>query len=857
MAPQAFKKISESITFAPQIDVDISRGLTQEDVEQRKSLKLTNKTQKHVSRSYPRIIFDNLFNVLNIILLLVFLLMVYAQLTLSHYFFMIILVANITIGLIQDIHSRRLTDKLKVLAAAKIKVLRNGVIMEIESDAIVLSDIVLLSAGDQIPADSEIVEGVCRVDESLISGESVPIGKGVGDMLLSGSFLTKGNVKVEVKRVGSANYAEQLQASAKKFSQPKSEIKSSTNIIMSVCAIFCVVMGLAQFAIFFANEMSHGRDFFDILTHLDSGIGDKIETISGSMVAMIPSGMALLTSAALASGVVNLATKKVLVQQLYCIEMLARVDMVCFDKTGTLTDGTLKLYKCLPIETAENREIRKAVTSILDGTKDSNATANALKLAFGESSAFSFKAVLPFDSETKVSAVTLETGITYAMGAYGYIKAKPNEKVGRVLSNYASKGYRCLIVAKSKKPITNNTLPGGFELLALLVLSDHIKEDAKANVEWFQSNGVEIKVVSGDDPRTVSEIAKRCGVNGSDLFISLEGKSNAEVEAIANKYVVFGRSNPEQKAILISSFQKQGRKVAMTGDGVNDVMALKVADCSIAMASGSEAARNVAHLVTLESNFSRLPDVVFQGRRVINNLQRTCSLFLNKTFFAVFATLVFLISGLWGGKTYPFSTSNLLLWEVFAIGVPSFFLALQPSADRLSGSFGANIVTKALPSAIANLVGSMAPFFLYLVWPNILSWNPGQQEAFMAATSISIVVFTINAYITLFAVCLPPNKYRLVVFISMLVGGIIVVIVDYFIRTPKGDGILLAVRWNGLSQWFVPIVIGCVAISTIIFYGLRKLIDMVYKMNKKGPGPEFVVAPAIEEEKTEGSEEQK
>ncbi|MBQ2069354.1 MAG: HAD-IC family P-type ATPase [Bacilli bacterium] len=840
MAPQAFKKISESITFAPHIDVDFSRGLSQDDVEQRKKLKLTNKTKKHVSRSYPRIIFDNLFNALNIILFLVFLLMVYAQLTLSHYFFMIILVANITIGLIQDIHSRRLTDKLKVLAAAKVKVLRNGIEMEIESEAIVLSDIIMLSAGDQIPADCVVVEGTCRVDESLLSGESVPIDKPVGEWLLSGSFLTKGSVKAEVKRVGNANYAEQLQSSAKKFSQPKSEIKSSTNIIMTACAMICVVMGLAQFIIFFVHEMNAGRDFVDILTHLNSGIGDKIETVSGSMVAMIPSGMALLTSAALASGVVNLASKKILVQQLYCIEMLARVDMVCFDKTGTLTDGTLKLFKSIPIGVAEESEITKGVTSILNGTNDSNATANALKLAFGSSSAKSFKAVLPFDSETKVSAVTTEEGVTYAMGAYGFIKTKPNEKVGRVINNYASKGYRCLVLAKSKRPIVNNTLPAGFELMALLVLSDHIKDDAKDNVEWFQNNGVDIKVISGDDPRTVSEIAKRCGIKDAELFVSLEGKSVADIEAIANKYVVFGRSNPEQKAALIASFQKQGRKVAMTGDGVNDVMALKVADCSIAMASGSEAARNVAHLVTLESNFSRLPDVVFQGRRVINNLQRTCSLFLNKTFFAIFATLVFLVSGLWGGKTYPFSTSNLLLWEVFAIGVPSFFLALQPSADRLKGGFGSNIATKAIPSAVANLIGSMTPFFLYLVCPWVLSWSNSPDEAFMVATSMSIIVFTVNAYVTLFAICLPPNKYRNIVFASMLLLGAIVVVIDYFVRSPKGDGILLAIRWNGLSEWFIPIALGCVVLSTGIFFLLRKLVDMIYAMNKKEPDKNFI-----------------
>ena len=818
MAAPSFKKITESITYAPHIDVDISRGLSEEDVLKRKKLRLENKTKKHVSKSYWKIFTDNFFNALNIILFAVFALMVYARLSISHYVFMVILGANIVIGVMQDIHSRRLTDKLKVLTDPRAKVLRSGKETSVAVNEIVLSDILLLSAGNQIPADSVVVDGECSVDESMLSGESVAVEKKKGDMLLSGSYLVKGNVKAEVKRVGNANYAEQLQSTARQFSQPKSEIKSSTAIIIRTCAILCVILGAAQIALFLFREMNvNGNTFFEAANNNNPAFVSAVEAISGSMVAMIPAGMVLLTSAALASGVVNLANKKMLVQQLYCIEMLARVDMICFDKTGTLTDGTLKVHKVIPIGDATFPEIEMAIRDIVTFTKDSNATANALKLEFGTETSGICKDFIAFDSAIKASAVTLSTGVTYAMGAFGYLKSKKNERLERTIDSYASKGYRCLVVVKSKKPIVDKKLPDRFEYLGLVVLSDHIKEDAKDNVAWFQNNGVEIKVISGDDPVTVSEIARRCGVKNADLFVSLEGKSVKEVEALADKYAVFGRASPEQKAVLVSAFQTRGRKVAMTGDGVNDVLALKIADCSIAMASGSEAARNVAHLVSLESNFSRLPDVVAQGRRVINNLQRSSSLFLNKTFFAVITTIVFFLSSLMGGRMYPFSTSNLLVWEVLAIGIAAFFLALQPSNERLSGSFGANIASKAFPSALSNVISALVPFIVFLFGPGLLSDIGDINTAFSMATTISVLTFTINSFVILFATCLPKNRYRLIVFGGVFVLGAAVLFTDFGAKNELGVGPLLAINWIGLTPhclWILPVSI---AIFVVLF----------------------------------------
>ena len=828
-----YKKTSESITYAPKIEVDPSVGLREEDVENRRRLKLTNRTKKHVSKSYWKIFADNVFNALNIILFVVFALMLVAKLPFIRYFFIIILAANIVIGVIQDVHSRRLTDKLRLMTDPKATVLRNGVTSTIAVEDIVLSDIIILKRGDQIPSDCVVVEGECSVDESMLSGESVPIRKQVGDTLLSCSYLDKGEVKAEVIRVGSANYAEQLQSQAKKFERPKSEIKRSTSVIMAVCGIFAVVLGLGQFLSWLIKELTQGREFVDVITNLDGGLRQTIDGVSASMVAMIPAGMALLTTAALAAGIVQLAKKKMLVQQLYCIEMLARVDVLCLDKTGTLTDGTMQVVECLELGKGNKEEIAEACKAIVCFTHDSNATAAAVKKEFGGESERVAYAVLPFDSATKVSAVTLEEGLTYAMGAFGYLGNSEDESLKAKIVNFASKGYRCLVIGKSHSPIENGELPSGFELIGLLVISDHIKSDARQNIQWFIDNGVDIRIISGDDPVTVAEIARNCGVPDSDLFVSLEGKSPAEVELIATKFKVFGRASPEQKEILVTAFKKQGHKVAMTGDGVNDILALKVADCSIAMANGSDAAKNVAHLVSLESSFSSLPDVVGQGRQVINNLQRTCSLFLNKTFFAVIMTIVFLISALSGGPLYPFSTSNLLVWEVFAIGIPAFFLALQPSKEKISGSFALNIARAAIPSAVANVIGALLPFVVYMINPTLVSHLPA-NETFAVTVTLSVLIFTINSFVVLFSICLPPNKYRLAVFITMFALGTTLVLGDFFWRNETGHGAIVSIYWEGIAPLFIIFLFLGVFIAAGINFGLQKLIEAFRKYINQG-----------------------
>ena len=830
------KKINELISSSSRFDVDFDKGLSDEQVKIRQKEGLSNKTKKQVTKTYPQIIFDNLFNFLNLILFFVCVIMVLAKLSVSHYFFLLILFANILIGLIQDIHARRMVDKLRVMVDPRAKVIRNGKQIEIGTREVVLSDIISLSSGDQICADSILADGEIYVDESLLTGESRPVKKSRGDTIYSGTFLIKGSCLAQVEKVGSANYAETLRSKAAGFSRPKSEIKHSVNVIVAVCGILALCFGFVYFLTYMLNGFKNGDSFLGVFGTMNPNLQSLIESVSGSMVAMLPTGMFLLTSLTLAVGVIVLAKKRILVQQLYCIEMLARVDLLCLDKTGTLTDGTMELIETIPFgKNRQNSEIAYVVSSILFHTKDSNPTANALKKAFGFSSTEQALEIIPFDSSLKYSAVSIHEEGTYIFGAYGFVPTKENEYIKTIISNKAREGYRCLVVARNKKYIEDGKVPNNCEIIGILVLSDHIKDDAKENIEWFKNSGVEIRVISGDDPITVSEIAKRVGVPNADKYISLEGKTDEETAKLANMYSVFGRVNPEQKAILVASYKKNGHKVAMTGDGVNDILALKVADCSIAMASGSEAARNVSHLVTLDSDFSKLPDVVAQGRRVINNLQRTCSLFLTKTAFATVFSFAFLIVMICNSSIkYPFSTSNMLVWEFATIGVASFFLALQPSNEKLKGAFLQNILIKAIPAGLCEIISSAVPFVLVLLAPSIISTTSDSSSCWEAAKTCSVLMFTLMSYFVLFRVCVPFNKYRVILFSGLFVVGAMIFCFDFLLWNLNGrlsSSPLLALSWNNIAYGFwVVAIFTCALIGAIYILLDSKLVKFIKKI---------------------------
>ena len=554
----------------------------------------------------------------------------------------------------------------------------------------------------------------------------------------------------------------------------------------------------------------------------------SVGVIAGSLVSMIPTGMYLLTSLTLAVGAIRLARRKMLVQELYCIENLARVDVLCLDKTGTITDGTMKVNDLIALgESKANLE--KILHTLVVSTGDNNVTAKAIGDAYKDKEEVPYFSALPFNSERKISAVMLKDGRSVILGAREFIPHS-DKMIDRQCEEIEAEGLRVLIIAVHKKVVTPETKLDDCDVVGILVLEDHIRDDAIANIEWFKQNGVQIRIISGDSPISVSAIAQKVGVKEADKFISLEGMSLEEVASIANDYTVFGRVSPEQKKVIIESLKEAGHTVAMTGDGVNDILALKVADCSIAMASGSDAAKNVSHLVAMESNFSSLPDVVAEGRRVINNLQRTCSLFIVKTVFAMTFTLICLIL-MWHGRTdaeYPFTTNNMYVWELVTIGIGSLFLSLQPNNEKLSKSFLANILTRSLPGGITQVLISIVPFILYFTSNSTyLSLN--------AAKTIAVIVFSVGSFIVFFRVCMPFDKYRKLLFVVLVIFGSLIVLGDRFILYPNINGTgFFGIDYCSINEtnWWlllvliasaVPLYMGIETISVKLFDGIRNM----------------------------------
>lgn len=754
--------LEAKIKKAKQISPDFAFGLTDEEVEERKKEGLSNKVPKKVTKSYWRILLDNVFTFFNLIYFVLAILMAYGRTPISSFFFLGPVLGNILVGVITDIRARLLVDKLRLVTDPKANVIRNGKEIQIDIRELVLSDVVVLRAGEQVSADSIVLNGRLYMDESLVTGESIKIEKRTGDEVLSGTFVQSGKAYVRVTKVGVANYAEGLQNSAKHFARPKSELKRSFFAIFTTTGTIAVLFGITELLVWLAKNSWR-------VTYQD--YQSFISGLSGSLVAMIPAGLYLLTSLTLAVGVLSLAKKRMNVQELYCIEMLARVDTICFDKTGTLTDGKLALADIFGYGDFDDKTIRSALRSIVEATGDDNGTAKAIKDSCKED-VWKATSFIPFDSIRKLSAASFEEEGTFVLGAPSFVNSNMDDFASLRIKDLSGKGYRVLGLYWSKKKIEKENIPAKLKLIALISLVDHIKPDAKANIEWFTKNDVAIKIISGDNPVTVSEIASLCGVPNATKFISMQDVKDEDIPSIVNEYAVFGRVNPEQKSLLIAALQEEGHKVAMTGDGVNDILALKKADCSIAMASGSSAAQNVSHIVSLDNDFSKLPDVVSEGRRVINNLQRTSALFLSKTFFAVTVTTIFLISSLCGSLSYPFTTSNMILWEFFTIGIGGFLLALQPSKERLKGKFMQFILLHALPSGLMEMASVLIIFVVHWCAPSFLSAS--------AATALAVMVFSALSYLTMYVVSSPMDKYRRIVFLALAVCGAAFFLFDSF-----------------------------------------------------------------------------
>lgn len=724
------KQVSNIKRFTPDVNV----GLTDKQVEERTMQNLTNTTNEKSSKSVGKILFKNIFTFFNLICLTVAIAL-WCVKSYSDTIFMLIVIANTLISIVQEIKAKNTIDKLTLTNSNFTKVIRDGETKEIYKKEVVLDDILVLGSGMQIASDSVVVDGSIEVNESLLTGESLAIKKNIGDSLMAGSFVSSGSCKARVEKVGNANYIEKLSSKAKKYSKPKSELLITLNFIIRLIGIVIIPIGIMMF---FNNYDAYNKDMYSTITKT-----------AGCIIGMIPAGMFLLTSVALAVSVIRLSKKRTLVQELYCIEMLARANVLCLDKTGTLTDGSMKVREMINLSSKfDDKSVNKIIASIVGAFHEANHTAIALKSFFGKGSYTAEKSI-PFSSERKFMGCTFSKVGSFKIGAYEYVMNNVNKKFARMAEEYAAQGLRVLMLVESDKTFSKeNCVP-----VAFVLLEDNIRKDAPQTIQWFKDNGVDVKVISGDNPITVSEVAKRVGIENYSSYISLQGMSKQDVAEIADKYTIFGRVSPEQKAILVKALKNKGKTVAMTGDGVNDILALKEADCSVAIAAGSDAARSVSHLVLLDSNFSSMPSVVMEGRRVVNNIQKSSSLFLMKTIFTVVMSIIVLIMN----KSYPFSPVQFMTLEYFVIGLPSFFLALQPNHNIIKGKFSANLLKNSLPAGFTLILGTLA-MYVYQAYFNI-------SNATMC--TMASIALTFAGLIILFNLCKPFNALKTILVISM------------------------------------------------------------------------------------------
>ena len=788
--------INTDYSFAERYDAEYNKGLTSFQVEKREADGFINLNKSKTGKSYAHIFVSNLFTFFNLIIFIVAAALILVGAKFNQMLFLVIAVANTLIGIIQEIKSKRTVAKLNLITAPSAMVVRDGEKKAIPIADIVLDDIIYLEMGKQIPSDAVVIKGDIEINESMLTGERVPMRKKEGAELFSGSFVTSGSAYARVTQVGANNYVETLTSYAKKYRKPKSELHNSVRLIIRVVGVILIPLtALLLWSAYKSPEVA-------ALAGIEKWRA-IISSTSGAVIGMIPSGMFLLTSSALAVSVIRLAKKKTLVQDLYCIEMLARVDVLCLDKTGTITDGSMQVNNVIEIKGgAQEYSLEDIIGSMLTATEDNNQTALALANKFGYSSALKPKVILPFSSQRKLSAVTFENVGTYMLGAPEFVLKDMGVRIEKIVNENASNGYRVMVLAHSPAEISGEKLPGVRRPVCLIVIEDHIRDDAVQTIKWFKENNVSVKVISGDNPITVSEVARRVGVEKAELYISLEGLSNQEVIEAANKYTVFGRVTPEQKCLLVKALKAKGHTVAMTGDGVNDILAMREADCSVAIASGSEAARNVSHLVLLDSNFTSMPDVVKEGRRVINNIQKSSSLFLMKTFMSMALSVIFLILR----KPYPFDTSNLLMLEMLVIGLPSFALAFQKNNDIIRGKFLSNVIGRCLPGGVTLTCAVMAVYLFQLYA------NPNMPTDMYQ--SMLVIAMTYTGMMVLYKNCEPFDGFRTVLMITVLTVSIVAII---FLPD------LFGVTGLGLAEMFfaISVVLGSYFMASILMRIMR------------------------------------
>ncbi|MCR5647385.1 MAG: HAD-IC family P-type ATPase [Acholeplasmatales bacterium] len=746
-------------------------GLTNEEVKERTENGLVNKSTKNNEKTIGQIVFHNVFTFFNTILIiiaitfLIFIIYLYStgnaavvdkHFGFSKFVFLIPAVMNITIGTIQEIHGKKVLDGLKIITLAKSRVLRDGKEETINADEIVMDDIVLLKAGEQATADFVLIEGYLQVDESNLTGESDYIKKYPGDKIFSGSSIIVGDAKVKTIAVGDDTFAQSISSKVKSMERHKSELMSKIMLIMKVLAVCLVVVTITIIVSMIIKIQKYGADA-SLWDGMEMSISDPVSwarimiTVGSFAVGIMPSGLVLTTSVTLVLSIASLSKKQTLIQELYSLENLSRVDVICLDKTGTLTDGTMKV--CETKRFTHLEYIYDNIRNLLGVSGSKNQTAEALFNEFGENTDVEYQELIPFSSEHKSSGLIYKNGDKLLLGAPEYLLDKDDERL-EFVNQKASEGKRVLAFKLND------------ELLAFFVIEDQIRKSAKDTLEFFKDNGVTVKVISGDNPLTVSKIAKTCGVENADKAISLEGVSLEDIPSLVEEYTIFARVSPEQKEAIVKALQEKKHKVAMTGDGVNDILALRRADSSITFAKATDAAKSVSDVVLMDNDFSHLKDVVAQGRRVIGNISRTSILFLMKSFAILF--LAFALIPLKKGQMW-YTIENAYMLESAVIGTGGFVLSLEFSKRPIKGSFTKNIIAKGIAAGLLAMIAIVISIQAFTL-PYSLGYEPWIREE-NVKTMISILL-TLSGLVVAFTMCLPFTKYRLFAFILIILTAV-------------------------------------------------------------------------------------
>lgn len=733
-------------------------GLTDEEVRQRVEEGFTNRTDISTDKTTKEIVVSNVFTYFNLIFLVITILLIMVG-SFRNLTFLPIIIGNTVIGIVQEIRAKKTLEKMSLLNAPHADVIRNGSVKQISTEELVKDDVILLTAGKQICADAVVISGNIQVNESLLTGEADEVEKTEGSTLMSGSFVVSGECYARLEKVGNESYISKLSLEAKSMGgKEQSEMIRSINLIVKWVGIVIIPIGLI---LFWQSHFVNGES-----------ITKSVTSTVAAIIGMIPEGLYLLTTVALALSTMKLARKKVLLHDMKSIETLARVDVLCVDKTGTITEPDMKLKEIFlcknsgadGTQTALTLdELKSLILDYANASVDNNATMLALKAYAADTltnntSALHRTAVSQqaFSSSLKYGSVTFSDG-TYLLGAPEFIMHEDFARIEEEIIPYADKGDRVLLFARYDGENVENGINGSVTPLGFVALANPIRENAVKTFEYFKSQGVAIKVISGDNPRTVSRIAIQAGIESAESFVDAATLDTEDKIADAvNKYTVFGRVTPKQKKQLVKALQAKGHTVAMTGDGVNDILAMKDADCSVAMASGSEAAAQAAQVVLLDSDFAHMPDVVYEGRRVVNNIQRSASLFLVKNIFSLLLSMFSVILMV----TYPLEPSQVSLISMFTIGVPGFLLALEQNKDRIKGHFITNVMLKALPGGLTDVIAVGA----LVVCGEVFCISDA------SIGTIATLVLSVVGFMILFKISEPLNGMKYAVIIGNIAG---------------------------------------------------------------------------------------